>query len=180
MHHKDNTTNLIEYRSPQTIKPGDCTYNTYHYQAGWLRVAREVVIEFDLETTPLEIKTNSTLKSGQEVDVWFSTSQGHPAAGICFTLTSPPQYFLYDCRSRTDFPTILPSAIDRVWRVTLTRTAGIRLKVHCNEVEVLNILISHSTCSDSMWSDYWSREIAEIFFTSWDDASDFYRPMRGN
>ena len=86
------------------------------------------------------------------------------------------QYRIYNCNSSyTDFPTVLPAAQEKVWRITLTRTSGIRLVIHCNEEEVLNILISDSTCSKKNWSQDWSQDVAWILFSSSDDASDYYR-----
>ena len=54
--------------------------------------------------------------------------------------------------------------------------------VHCNEVEVLNTLISDSTCDNSYlnWSTNWSREVAKIEFPSDDRASDYYQPQQGS
>ena len=86
------------------------------------------------------------------------------------------QYRLYNCYSSyANFPTTLPAAKDKVWRITITRTSGIRLVIHCNEEEVLNILMSNLTCSKKNWSQDWSQDVAWILFSSSDDASDYYR-----
>jgi hypothetical protein len=91
--------------------------------------------------------------------------------------TSPPQYQLWGCTGWTNFRTSLPTATDKVWRVTLTRTSGKRVIIHCNEEEVLNVVMSASTCSDSRWSGKWSRNIVSMRFHSSDNASDYYRAI---
>jgi hypothetical protein len=92
-------------------------------------------------------------------------------------LTSPPQYYVWLCSgSYKTLQTHLPAATDKIWRLTLTRTSGIRLIIHCNEEEVLKFLMSNSTCSDKHWSNKWTRKITKIRFNpDRDTASDFYR-----
>ena len=137
------------------------------------------MIDFNLEEYSLNITTDSTIGSDDLVGVIFYTSQGNSAGGLYLFFYSTPQYYIWYCsyNSNTNFPINLPSDKDKVWRVTLTRTSGIRLVVHCNEEEVLNFLISDSTCDDSNWSTYWSREVAKIKFHSYDTASDYYQPQ---
>ena len=149
---------------------------------GWIVVQRNVLIDFNPEEYSLVIKTDSALGSNDAVRMWFYTSQGDSAGYLNFYFTkNTPRYRIGYCSSdRTNFPTNLPTDNDKVWRVTLTRTSGIRLVVHCNEVEVLNTLISASTCGKSNWSYYWSGEIAKIMFYSYDTASDYYQPQPGN
>ena len=149
---------------------------------GWIAVQRDVMIDFNLEKHSLNIKTDSTLGSNDLVDVEFLTSQGDEVGVLTLDFSSTPQYYIGACSSDwTNFPTNLPPGNDKVWRVTLTRTSGIRLVVHCNEMEVLNILMSDSTCGDSNWSYYWSGEIAKIKFSfEYDTASDYYQPQPGS
>jgi hypothetical protein len=104
-----------------------------------------VYINFDLDTNPLEIKTDSTIGSGDLVYVQFRNSQGEEAGGLTIKFTSPPTHFIDACRKWTNFPTDLPTARNKVWRITKSRISGIRLIVHCNEREVLNVSLSDST-----------------------------------
>ena len=129
----------------------------------------------DLETIPLEIKTDSTIGSGDEVWVEFTSDNSYVGEfGIYFSST--PQYYISFCMSYTDFPVSLPSDVEKVWRITLNRNSGIRLLIHCNNVEVLNILMSDNTCySYSSWSTYWNRNVERIWFHHSDTASDYYR-----
>ena len=142
----------------------------------WTAVQRDVFLPLDLENTPLEIKTNSTLGSEDRVWVYFSTTQRQFAGAVRIFFSSTPQYRLYYCSTFwTNFPSNLPSEVDKIWRITLDKTAGIRLKIHCNGVEVVNILISDNTCRDSLWRDYWSGHVEYIYFSPSDTASDYYR-----
>ena len=148
---------------------------------GWIAVQRDVKIDFNLEEHSLAIKSDSTMGSNDIVDVEFYTSQGDEVGALALYFSSTPVYYIWPCSSDwTNFPTNLPPGKDKVWRVTSTRTSGIRLVIHCNEVEVLNILMSDSTCSDSDWSTYWSREVAKIEFSSYDTASDYYQHQPGS
>ena len=140
-----------------------------------------MLIDFNPEEYSLVIKTDSTLGSDDAVVVRLFTPQGDFLGGIQLRFPSTHQYYIGYCSTvRTNFPTNLPSDNNKVWRVTLTRTSGIRLVVHCNEEEVLNTLISDSTCDDSRWSRHWSGEVAKIKFHFTDTASDFYQPQPGS
>ena len=132
-------------------------------------------ITLDLENTPLEIRTNSTLGSGDKVSVWFSTTQRESAGGVHIYFSSTPQYYINYCSSsRTNFPSNLSSEVDKIWRITLDKTAGIRLQINCNGVEVVNVLMSDNTCMNSRWRNFWSGDVY-IYFAPLDTASDYYR-----
>ena len=114
-----------------------------------------------------------------KVGFFYSEYNSAVAGGVTLHFTSTPQYELYKCTySRTDFPADLPTGEEKVWRMSLTKTPGIRLVIHCNEVEVLNILLSDSSCRNSYWNYYWKRDVEKIRFDSLDSASDYYR-LRG-
>ena len=85
-------------------------------------------------------------------------------------------YRIFNCNSvLSNFPTSLPEADEKVWRITKTITSDIRLQIHCNNVEVLNTIISEATCSDSDWSTIWNRDVEKIYFLTTDTASDYYK-----
>ena len=148
---------------------------------GWIAVPRgEMIVNFNLEKNYLELKTNSTIGSNDEVYLMFCNSEEETVGALHIYFHSTPQYRIGFCNlGKSNFLTVLPSATDKVWRVTLTRTSGIRLALRCNEVEVLNNLISGSTCGRSVWSTYWSRKVAKILFPNKDSATDFYRAQSG-
>ena len=131
----------------------------------------------DLETTPLEIKTDSLAGSLDKVDVRFYTDQGDGAGGFMLYFAAVIKYKINKCStSWTRFPADLPTTtVEKVWKITLDKTSGVRLKIHCNNDEVLDTMVSGSTCSDSTWSNTWSRDVAAIQFHPDDGASDFYK-----
>ena len=100
------------------------------------------------------------------------------AGGVSLFFSSPPQYRLNYCMtSYNNFPTDLPSETDKVWTITKSKVSEeIRVIIHCNDKEVLNVVLSDTTCSDSSWRDFWSRDVEKIrFHSSYDTASDYYR-----
>ena len=116
--------------------------------------------------------------------VWFYSRQGERAGGVYIYFGNPyfaPWYFLYDCTRNADFsyfPGNLPSEVVKIWRITLDKTAGIRLLIHINGVEVVNIVMA-DTCFQSHWREYWSRDVEKIqFFSTFDTASDYYRAVQ--
>ena len=101
--------------------------------------------------------------------------------GIEFYFTSSPKYLIPLCTSWMDFPTELPNAKEKIWRITKTQTSeSILLQIHCNDVELLNLSLSDSTCNgDKRWKKYWPRKVNAITFNPFtDNASDFYRSSK--
>ena len=107
----------------------------------------------------------------------FYTSGGDWVGYVQIRFSYTPQYYIHPCTTWTNFPVSLPTEVEKVWRITLNRNSGIRLLIHCNNVEVLNILMTSNTCSyHSSWSTYWSRTVGKIwFYPNSDTASDYYR-----
>lgn len=152
---------------------------TTQHPGDWTDSVRGIYIPLDLEYTPLEIKTDSELGSEDEVDVYFYTTQGEYAGGVAIYFSSTLQYAISSCSSYKNFPGNLPVEVEKVWRITVDKTAGIRVRIHCNGVEVLNFLLSDKMCSDSRWRYYWSRDVEEIYFyPNFDTASDYYRAVK--
>ena len=151
---------------------------------GWVTVERKIYINFDLENIPLEIKTDSADGSGEKVRVGLRGNKGKTdtAGNVVFWFTSPPNYWIGHCTnsSGTNFPANLPSETSKIWRITLSRTSeNKRVMIHCNEIEVLNFEISDMTCTESSWSNYWSKRVKKIYFHQEDTASDQYRSGKG-
>ena len=151
---------------------------TVHYVTGWKTVERDVKIPHNMQTPPLQIKTDSTAGSGEQVIVSFYTVGGDYAGGIGVYFHSRPWYSLAFCKSPADLPSTLPSDINKVW--VITKLPGPRLTVQCNDVTVVDLTMSDDTCSDSNWREYWTKQIEQIKFASWDTASDEYWAPPGN
>ena len=141
---------------------------------GWTAVQRGQYIDHDIHTTPLEIWTNSTTGSGDMVDVALWASTRTSSGTVRIKLTSPPQYYVYYCKGWTNFPTDLPTTTVKVWRISVINSDNTRVKIVCNEKEVLNIVFSYSPCN--VW---WRNDAVMIYFGSYDTASDYYRPYQG-
>ena len=131
--------------------------------------------------SPIQIRTNSVVGSDEEVRVWFYGS-GSYVGGVYLYFSSPPKYKLPWCStSNTEFLIDLPPETDKIWTIIHTRTSDeTGIAVHCNNVEVLNVVISDTTCSDSDWSTIWSKDVDYTRFISYDTASDYYRPGKYN
>ena len=136
---------------------------------------RGVRIKHDLERTPLQIKTNSEVGSNKELAVYFQTADGDDAGGLLIYFKGTIHFWISSCsESNSNFPSDLPSEADKIWKIILTRTSGIRLVISCNNVEVVNVVLSDTTCDDNVWSSFWKGDIETLSFPTWDSASDFY------
>ena len=149
----------------------------------WTAVQRNVYIPLDLDYKSLEIKTGTRPGNYDQVKVHFLTTQGDIAGGVEISSFSTPKYYLLRCSyGWSNLPDNLPTEVDKIWRITLTKTAEITLKIHCNSVEVVNVILSDGTCGYRSWRDVWSRDVEGINFvdnsdfdTSYTTAPDYYR-----
>ena len=140
--------------------------------------------DFDPEFSYIQMKTNSTWGSKDLLHVVVKTASGSVAGRVQLFFTSPPRYYLSYCsESKTDFSTDILET-DNIWTLTLKKTSeGDRnVVIQCNNKEVVNVVLSDLTCDngDYDWSEFWSKDIAEIGFSIADTASDFYRTGRFN
>ena len=146
--------------------------HTMYYTTGWKAVERDVLIPHNLQTTPLQIKTDSTAGSWETVWVYLYTAGGYWLGYVELLFSSPPKYWLGYCSmSYTDLPSTLPSEVNKVW--VITKLPGPRLTVQCNDVTVLDLTMS-DTCDKSGWRTYWTRKVEQIMFISTDSASEEY------
>ena len=140
-----------------------------------------VHIGFDLEKTPLEIKTDSAAGSDENMKVFFYTSARLPPAQFFIYFDAIPRFGFSSCISATEFPDSLPAADEKVWRINLDRTtSGVEFEVHCNDEKVVDILMTDDTCRSVKWREYWDRDVVQIKFDKADKASDYYRPLQGD
>ena len=144
---------------------------------------KNIDILYDLENSPLMIKTDSAIGSGKQEIVKFYPSEGQQAGGIIIRLQATPQYYLYGCRqSYTDLSTPLPADDNRI--LTITKTSDpLGILVHCNDKEILNLQFSNTTCIGGYykdnWRKYWGQQLKRIYFHSWNSASNFYHHPTG-
>ena len=137
-----------------------------------------MIINFDLENNPLLIKSDSIIGGGQRVKIKFLTAQHELAGGLTIRLVSTPVYWIWECSDDfTTFPKNFPSETDKILKIEkLSGSDYIRFVLLCNDVELLNVLLSDLKCKgDSNWRTYWNREIAKLQYNDADKASDFYQ-----
>ena len=98
------------------------------------------------------------------------------AGGVRLTFSSTLEYHLRFCSSSySNLPVTPPSSVNKIWKFSLIRSSDVRVKITCNGVEVLNLLITETTCFDRYWSNIWNKDVEKIKFHSRDKASDEYR-----
>ena len=141
---------------------------------GWKPVERNTMIEYDLETIPLRIKTNSTRLSNDTLMVNFYDELGDLSGYFAVSFRTTLKYKIGNCGDYKLFPVSPPVAKDRVWNITKTEKPG--LKVVCNDVTVLDVALSDGVCTEftGNWSTLWTKKVTQIEFPSTDTASDKY------
>ena len=113
-------------------------------------------IDHDLESSPIYVMTDSNKGSFDGVNLeFFGSDKYHHAGGLSIYFFSPMKYFIQNCFSISAFaifPDNLPSDVNKVWKVTLTRnTEGKKLIVHCNDEKLIEQLLSESSCGN--WNE---------------------------
>ena len=145
---------------------------------GWEEIERDLDLNYDLENSPLQIKTNIEDGSNKKLEVWFKTAAGESAGAVQLDFTSPPK-FMVCSEPWTSFPTALPTESEKVWTITLTRYLFVPLLViTCNDKEVLNVVMNDvANCEDWEWRRAWKRDVEKIRFGSSSDTGPiYYRP----
>ena len=139
------------------------------------------MIDHNLQLYPIELRTGSEIGSGKNTAMDFYTVDEKKTGSVWLKFESTPRFSLWQCtKNPTVFQTPLPAERDKTWRIRVTKSSGIRVLIHCNGVEVLNLLMSDSTCADRDWLEYWSRDVVKIRFPrSGDTATNYYRTYTG-
>ena len=140
--------------------------------SGWKATGtRATDIVYDLATNPLQIKTNSTLGSEDEIRAIFYSEDGRVASGVRVRFTDPPEYWIGYCASEwVAFNPPDPVGTDRVWTIIETETSVI---IWCDGVEVVNFEFSSSNSSSC--EIRWAEDSVNLRFWPDDTASNEYR-----
>ena len=142
------------------------------------------MINFDLERTPLRVKTNTVYDESREaLRVHFFTIDDQKTGGFNLYLNknnsdSSQSYFLARCSetgTSINYPIAISSDSGKVWKITLMRTPEIRLLLHLNHVKILDTAISDTTCADETWITSWTNNVEKIKFLTTDTLSYFYK-----
>ena len=146
----------------------------------WKRVTGRKV-NFDLQNSPLRVKTKSSIGSKDDMRIFFFDADSAKAGGFKLRLETKPKYRLEYCQSKDvtiNLPASLTDAEETIWKITLTSAPGVIL--HGNDEEIFNIQLSDTICKNTNWRRYWSRVPKKIDFTSNFKNNDFYFHPTGN
>ena len=127
------------------------------------------MILHDLETTPLQIKTDST--AGSNDRMYLAMYSAEYLGTVRLQFRSPLKLKIKFCDKNisiniTDHSILRPRNNNKVWQ--LTELSGHGIEVQCNGLKVLEILQPGKMCTS----------VKRIWFPSTDTASDAYRPAR--
>ena len=133
---------------------------------------------FDLEATPLQIKTDTATGSKKWLAVMLQNEDGVQRSVRVF-FSNPIQYLIGSCGALTKFPVDLPTEQEKIWTITRTEKG---VKYECNGLEVLDYDISGCPLWTSAWKDgrsTWEGNIVAIVRLPLDNASNYFRPKSG-
>ena len=176
------TQPLLEEEEESVI----CKCDTWHFAESWKPIETTIEYEFDLETTALEIKTDTAFGSdaGVETVVDFLTADdgsiNRNAGQVWIKFTDPPVYSMNYCIGGNDiqFEPVRPDGIDgdtRVWRLTLTRTPSLTMTIHCNDLEVGKFQFDEDKCGSYYAATWENKVVTNIMFSHYDTGSTAYR-----
>eukprot|EP00116_Pleurobrachia_bachei_P013027 sb/3473289/ len=99
-------------------------------------IERDVLIPWDLEETPLQIKTNSTLGSGDMFRVQMHDKNGNKFSTVYLIFRDKTAYHLPPCTGKwIDLPVQPPVEVEKIWTIAKTESG---LIIMCNSFELLN------------------------------------------
>ena len=151
--------------------------------AGWTPVQRKQYfsVVFDLENSPLQIMTNTEVGTSGSLLVNFLS----PSSAGGFDLNFKPlEYKFIQCLdSYVGFSEdLLPYETEKIWTIFLSKVSGVtRIVIHCNEMEIINFVMSESTCALSGWERKWvTSDVKMIRLTGYSYSStateaDYFR-----
>ncbi|KAL5247615.1 hypothetical protein ACHWQZ_G019482 [Mnemiopsis leidyi] len=159
------------------------TVTTVRATSDWKSVQTGVEISHDLESIPFEIKTDGTAGSNKKLFIeFFGVTAGDPVGGFLINFYASPKFKVLRCmESEKVFPdsVSLPSNPINTWKIKWLRTSKEkRVVVHCNDVEVVNVIISDTECNDNVWRSSWSADIKKLKFNGGDTASKHYKEIK--
>ena len=140
---------------------------------------RDKLLDFNLDSAPLELMTDGADGSDKSVHImFFNKDSGNPAGGFELFFNSIPQYKIMSCTiGRLSIPkTCPPSGSQRIWRITKNSVSNEKqLLLHCNDLLIVEMPIS--SCPDKSLKDAWKQEVTKIaFHATADTASQYHRP----
>ena len=144
------------------------------WQCDTVTVVKDVKKAWNPDSQNITVTTNSEAGSGEWVDVYFFDTAGILAGAVFINFGTEIMYYLGECSSSfTPFPTaLLPAVTEKTWTITYNYME--RLVLHCNGVQVADVVLSE--CDFSYWKKYWENKPTQMQFGMFgsDTASDTY------
>lgn len=140
-------------------------------------VVREVSIPWNPDTQSITITTDSVAGSADVMRVGFYDKY-NAAGSLWIAFATQIQYKIGWCTDFNPFPVTVPTETQKTWTIAYNY-AERRVVLKCNEMQVLDVVVSDSVCTKGYWSDTWVRKPTQIKFTSSDHASDSYSLSTG-
>ena len=147
----------------------------------WQDVIRGSFIEYDLETTPLEIKASSAIGSNELINLKLYGSEERDAGSVRIALSNPPQIKIVKCVDSIPTSSDISTASTNLFVWKITKTVGPGLKIEAGSVTVVDVMLTQDVCSDykTDWYLYWHRAVTKIKFLTSDTASSQYSSTSG-
>ena len=143
-----------------------------HCYPDWQDVIRDTKkIIWNPSISPLRIKTDSAVGSGEVLSVMFYNVGPYIAGGVRIYFSDPIKYELDRCTTSQSFHN-LPDKQDKIWTIIFHRNSGKteEVSIECNSVEVARV--SMSSCNHSEKIVY-NQNPTQLEFQVEDTASDF-------
>ena len=138
----------------------------------WTAVTKSQNIDFDLETTPLQIETDSMVGSGDLIWVRFNPLNSDSGPRISILFQDPPSYYIGYCLTDNISFTIPSTENKRVWTIRKTATT---LQLLCDTKQIFILNFADSPRKQECTSNWSNLDTAHINFQSTDTASDSFR-----
>ena len=136
----------------------------------WTAVTKSQNIDFDLETTPLQIQTDSMVGSGDLLWVRFNPLNSDIGPGIEIRFHDSPSYHIGFCSLDSTVFTIPSTENTKVWTF---RKSATTIQLLCDTKQIFKLNFADSSSQDC--KNKWSLDTAYIKFQSTDKASDSFR-----
>ena len=137
-------------------------------------VVLNLKVPLDANSKEMTIRTDSVAGSGEAIRMWFYDDNKGKVGIVWIHFMSTIKYKIESCTNNTPFPVSPPTDTDKTWRIGYN-LAEKRVLIHCNEVEVLNLVLSDSVCTQNgNWRTWWGRNPTQIKIPFSDNASDQY------
>ena len=144
--------------------------------SGWTPKTDNSWIDHKIQERPLQIKTNSRLRSGHLINVTLKDEEG-ATSYLNIEFNDPPTYAIGHCTPSSKVNFTMPKGEVQVWTITKYPKT---LRLRCNGVQIVSFKFSDSDRSECVSA--WGSEKVAFQFDVTDTASDFYRavPNYGN